>query len=201
MLTSTYAMVAFSVEQAMLRNEIVSCRLQAREQLRPGGAFDNVLAALDRVQRLCQWRKLELYLLPALRQAGRAAEDILQEAAAMGQRAAQILASLRTRVAGALYGENLAPAEVGAAAELYCLLQLERLKHEEKSLFPLAQRVLSSENWFAIARQLMLCESGRDRAAVRVTVPSGPSRPPAFEAAAPKRRAFRPESEMTAAPL
>jgi hemerythrin-like domain-containing protein len=39
--------------------------------------------------------------------------------------------------------------------ECYCENLLERLEREEKELFPIAQRVISTDGWFRLASQFI----------------------------------------------
>jgi hypothetical protein len=167
MLTSTYALVAFSVEQADLRKDLLLCRAHARAQFHddPGGAVA-CAAVLEQLQRRFAWRKLERFLMPALRQAGRLAEALLGELEALAARAGAIFATLQGRLQRAAASAATWLADVSGTMAQYCDVQLERLGREESELFALARRLVSRDDWFAMARQIMLSEPprGADRA-------------------------------------
>jgi hypothetical protein len=153
MLTSTFALVAFSVEHAELRNELLLCRAHAREKFHlDRGAVDSAAGLLDQIHRRFSWRKLERYLVPALRKVSGAADALLAELGAIGERAGAILAALRTRLAAP---GRACLNEACSDIEQYCSVQLERLAREEGELFPLARRLVPRDGWFAMARQIM----------------------------------------------
>lgn len=167
MLTSTYALVAFSVEQADLRKDLLLCRAHARAEFHadPGGAVA-CAAVLEQLHHRFTWRKLERYLIPALRQAGRMAEALLGELDELASRAGAILAGLKGKMQRAGAASTAWLADVSGAVTQYCDVQLERLGREETELYALARRLISRDAWFAMARQIMLSEAPRaaDRA-------------------------------------
>ena len=99
-------------------------------------AFDN-----------CYWRKLDKFVVPALRRAG-AGGALLAELDAL------TLAAIEARADVHAAAAVLDPG-FGAALERCCTLLLERLEREERELFPLARTHVPSEAWFAIANQML----------------------------------------------
>ena len=87
MLTSTYTLVALSVEQARARVEVEALMERWRPKAWWGEGphqwtlrqFEQACEALRRVYESCHWRKLDKFVLPALRRAaaGAAAESLL----------------------------------------------------------------------------------------------------------------------------
>ena len=160
MLTSTYTLVALSVEQARTRVEVEALM----ERWRPNAwwgegphqwalrQFEQACEALRRVYESCHWRKLDKFVLPALRRAGAAAESLLMRLEGLSRRA------LEARVAAQAKAAEGNP-ECLCAVERCCRLLLERLELEERELFPLARAVISGETWFAIANQMLAHES------------------------------------------
>lgn len=153
MLTSTYTLVALSVEQARARLEVQALM----ERWRPGAwwgeapgmrQFELACDALRRVYECCHWRKLDKFVLPALRRAGVIAEALLARLEALSTRA------LEARVTAQTHAREGSP-ECLHAVEDCCMLLLERLDVEERELFPLARTLISGEAWFAIANQML----------------------------------------------
>ena len=153
MLTSTYTLVALSIEQASARIGLQSLleRWQpgARQHAMPTPreielACDALRVAFDN----CYWRKLDKFVVPALRRAG-AAAGLLAELDALTL--AAIEARADAHAAAAVHDPGF-----GAALERCCNLLLERLEREERELFPLARFHVPSEAWFAIANQMLV---------------------------------------------
>ncbi|CAN7315410.1 hypothetical protein [Massilia sp. LjRoot122] len=152
MLTSTYTLVALSIEQASARIGLQSLlerwQPSAWRHAMPtpreiGLACDALRVAFDN----CYWRKLDKFVVPALRRAG-AGTELLAELDALTM--AAIEARADAHAAAAVYDPGF-----GAALERCCNLLLERLEREERELFPLARTHVPSEVWFAIANQML----------------------------------------------
>ncbi|MDN4038487.1 hemerythrin domain-containing protein [Massilia sp. YIM B02443] len=153
MLTSTYTLVALSVEQARARVEVQALL----ERWRPGAwwgeppamrQYAQACESLRRVLDACHWRKLDKFVLPALRRCGAVADSLLAELDNLSQRAAEARSAAE---AAASEGD---PGCL-AAIERCCQLLLERLEREEQELMPLARNRISGEAWFAIANQML----------------------------------------------
>ncbi|SFD44317.1 hypothetical protein [Massilia yuzhufengensis] len=152
MLTSTYTLVALSIEQASARMGLQSLI----ERWHPAAwrhaaptprQFELACDALRMAFDNCYWRKLDKFVVPALRRAG-AAQDLLAELDALTL--AAIEARADAHAAAAVHDHGF-----GEALERCCNLLLERLEREERELFPLARTYVPSEAWFAIANQMM----------------------------------------------
>jgi hypothetical protein len=153
MLTSTYTLVALSIEQASARIGLQSLL----ERWQPGARqhrlptkreFELACDALRLAFDNCYWRKLDKFVVPALRRAGAAAE-LLAELNALTLAAIEARGDAHAAAAGQDPG-------FGAAIERCCKLLLERLEREERELFPLARTHVPSEAWFAIANQMLV---------------------------------------------
>ncbi|MGZ3182277.1 MAG: hypothetical protein ACXU8N_07550 [Telluria sp.] len=165
MLTATYTIVAMSVEQANVRSslnsfyQLVRGTFRHEDFLSPPQA-DYACEAMQRLYDAMCCRKVELYLIPALRRLTRVADRLLDELEQLRQAAAGTLAALverlRTRPAD---GAEEVSAFCGDA-EAFCGVLFARLDREEEQLFPLARVALPSEAWFAIAHQIMAREPG-----------------------------------------
>ena len=157
MLTSTYTLVALSVEQSRARLEVQALL----ERWRPGAwwgeppamrQYQQACEALRRVLDDCHWRKLDKFVLPALRRCGAVADGLLDELDGLSRHAAD---------AGSAAEVAASEGDPGclAAIERCCQLLLERLEREEHELMPLARSKISGEMWFAIANQMLAHDS------------------------------------------
>ncbi len=157
MLTATYTLVALSVEQTSVRTSLQALQKLLRNSFREQNTLSQmqVDVSCDTVRSLydsCHWRKLDKFLIPAVRRAGDGADRLLDELDALSQAAADAMsAALRT-------ADVSAPEQVAqfcGALDLFCAALLERLEREERELFPVAGSVISNEDWFAIANQML----------------------------------------------
>ena len=152
MLTSTYTLVALSIEQASARISLQSLLERWHPESSQFAAptprqFELACDALRVAFDNCHWRKLDKFVVPALRRSGAAGEliadlDALTLAAIEARADAHAAAAVQDR-------------GFGAALEQCCKLLLERLDREERELFPLARTHISSEAWFAIANHML----------------------------------------------
>lgn len=153
MLTSTYTLVALSVEQSRMRVEVQALL----ERWRPGAwwgeppalrQYEQACEALRRVVDNCHWRKLDKFVLPVLRRRGNGSDALLRELDILSRGAVEARAAAQS---AATRGD---PGCL-AAIERCCQLLLDRLDLEERELLPLARSVIPGEAWFAIANQML----------------------------------------------
>ena len=171
MLTVTYSFVAVSAEQEKAHG--ILSRLQQYIQNAWQGLQNVDLAFLDAAfNRLlqfddyCRNRKVERYLIPALRCATREADALIAELEALSARGAEILHAVGRHLASALEVSSIGAGEICHSMELYCRSLSTRLKKEDDLLFPLARRLLSVEEWFSLAAKFLADDaeaSGRRR--------------------------------------
>ncbi|MCS0628291.1 hemerythrin domain-containing protein [Telluria mixta] len=158
MLTSTYTLVALSVEQTTVRAALQSLLDELRAL--PGdfstlaaGRAAQLCAALRQVYDNCHWRKLDKFLVPALRRSTAAADGLLEELERLSGKAAVAMSTAEACVGAA---DHPVPREVFCHAVEYCVGALRsRLEREEKELFPLARTAVGGDAWFAIANQML----------------------------------------------
>jgi hemerythrin-like domain-containing protein len=160
MLTATYTLVALSVEQANVRVSLESLQKQLetnfihQSALTPG----QVAYACDVVKRLyesCHWRKLDMFLIPAIRNATGDAEELLHSLEELGRCAADAVGVLAIKLGSTAVDNTNKVAQFCAAIESFSAATLKRLELEEKKLFPVARSVISGEAWFSIANQML----------------------------------------------
>jgi hemerythrin-like domain-containing protein len=191
MLTSTYTLVALSVEQTAVRSALQAL---ARElHALPGdagtlapGQCAHLCAELRKVIDDCHWRKLDKFLVPALRRATSAADGLLHDLEQISRSAADFLAAAEACVDAGGRGvdrDTFLDAVEQCVAAMRC-----RLEREEHELFPLARGAVRGEAWFAIANQMLAHDAvARER---RGSVRLGRGRP---DALGPRRPLYEPQ--------
>jgi len=167
MLTATYTLVALSVEQTNMRVSLHAVqqlvqKSYARQSALTGGQADYVCDTLRRLYESCQGRKLDRFLLPALRRtsAGAGAEPLLCELDMLSRSAAEALGTACRLAAGSIDDEDGVDAFC-LAIERFCLALELRFDREERELFPIARGVIAGEAWFAVANQMLAYDAYR----------------------------------------
>jgi hypothetical protein len=178
MLTATYTLVALSVEQTSMRLSLhaVQQLLQksyARQSALTEGQADYVCDTLRRLYESCQGRKLDRFLLPALRRTGAGAEPLLCELDMLSRTAADALGTACRLAAGSIDDEEGVNAFC-LAVERFCVALELRFDREERELFPIARAAIASEAWFAVANQMLSYDAYREEHRRRVPPPAGP---------------------------
>jgi len=181
MLTATYTLVALAVEQASMRtkistfHEMVDTRLAVRPSLSQG-EVDDTCHLMQRLYDAVHWRKVEIYLVPALRKATRAADQLLLELDGLKLAAANALCALGSLVQSGAVDSEARVREFCRCASGFCQALLLRLEREENELFPLARAAIGRGAWFTMANQLLLQDVER-RSAAPATIPAGRREP------------------------
>jgi hypothetical protein len=160
MLTATYSLVAIAAEQDKTRAML--SRMQQYLQATWRGLktidFSFLESAFGKLMQFDKYfgaRKLERYLIPAMRTAGREAENLVAELDALNAKGAGILRSLGEQLADAFEASAGRINQICHAMESYCGTMLVRLEREERELIPMARRLFSIEDWFTIAAQFL----------------------------------------------
>lgn len=169
MLTATYTLVALSLEQASVRVSLQSFQkyLQAnflyQSALTPG-QVDFTCKSLQRLYDTCHWRKIETYLIPAIRHAAQAPSQLFAELESLNRACADLLAVVdQCRTARQVDSEDKV-LQFCQAVDGFCSTMLRRLELEEKQLFPLARSVISGEAWFSIANRMLASDAHKQEA-------------------------------------
>lgn len=178
MLTATYSFIAITAEQTHARAYLqkLQQRLQAALKGAPHpdvGFLDAVWNKLARFDTYCRHRKVEVYLIPALRNVGGEADALIEDLEGLSAAGAALLRSVGERMAAGGKTEQMYIQELCREMECYCRKLSIRLDKEEQALLPFARRYLSAEAWFSIAAKLLadpanVCEAGEQR-----RIPSG----------------------------
>ena len=166
MLTATYTLVALSVEQASVRVSLQSLRKLLPSNFMNQSALTagQVSYACDALQRLfhsCHWRKIDIFLIPAIRRATSHANSLLDELDALSDVAGQAIADVVARVNAGPINTASAVRHVCSGIDTFCDAMLARLDREEHELFALARTMISGEDWFAVANQMLAHDAYR----------------------------------------
>jgi hemerythrin-like domain-containing protein len=180
MLTATYTLVALSVEQASVRLSVLSFQQYVRTTLMQQnritlGQLEYACDTLTRLYQACHWRKIDMYLIPAIRKATERADRLLDELNRLNQAALGVIRSLQDQLGTLAEVRDDQVAQTCASIEAFCAALLQRLEKEERELFAIARRVICGEAWFSIANQLMMHDARlveTRRASVSGTAPA-----------------------------
>jgi hypothetical protein len=174
MLTATYTLVALSVEQTEMRvslhavQQLVEMHYSTQRSLGAAQA-KYVCATLQQLYKACQGRKLDRFLLPALRgaAAGTAATApaagaalLLDELARLDATADAALAAVCRHAEGEL-DDEVCVAAFCTAVLRFCSALGNRFEREESELFPIARAAIAGAAWFALANQMLAHDAWR----------------------------------------
>lgn len=164
MLTATYSLVAMSVEHANVRASLNAFQSLIRttfapEQSLSAGQVDFACLAMQRLYNAFNCRKVELFLIPAVRKATHVADRLLAELDSLRENASLAMAAILERVRTTAVSSQQEVAAFCAAADSFCTALLTRLEREERDLFSIARTVLPVETWFDIAHGMIAAES------------------------------------------
>ncbi len=161
MLTATYTLVALSVEQATVRMSLqafqkyVRCTLMQQHSVTLA-QLEAACVTLQQIYQACHWRKIDMYLIPALRAATERADQLLEELNHLNQVALEAIRYLQEQYGALADGRDETAGKICESIENFCSAMLLRLEREELELFALARRAIGGEAWFEIANKLML---------------------------------------------
>lgn len=168
MLTATYSLVTISTEQSKVRRILVKlqqCIRNAWRNLKENNlsSIESAFNSLSQFDKYFRTRKVEVYLIPAVRRATSNADTFLEELESLSAVGMDILRSVREQLRRAAEGGGVRIGDICNSMELYCSQLLKRLAREEEELFALARRLFSVDEWFALAAKF-LSEEQQSRA-------------------------------------
>ena len=159
MLTVTYSIVTLKLEQENMRWNFSALQqyiLSSMKNLNHVSSmeFECMLNRLSQFEQYCQQRKVEIFIVPALRKFTREADGLLDELDSLNQYCFSILCKLRARLQQVMREGILKIEEVCSSIELCCsTIYARRCKREQ--LVELAERVIPHEEWFDLAASFM----------------------------------------------
>lgn len=171
MLTATYTLVALSVEQTNMRVSLHAIqqlvqKCYARQRALTEGQAEYVCTSLRQLYEACQGRKLDRFLVPALRRSGAGAganteaEPLLIELDMLSRSAAESLAAA-CRLANSTIDAEEDVDAFCMAVERFCAALALRFDREERELFPIARGAIGGDAWFAVGQQMLAHEAYR----------------------------------------
>jgi hemerythrin-like domain-containing protein len=182
MLTATYTLVALSVEQASVRVSLQSLQKLLQSNFHYQSALTQVQVkhtyhAVQRLYDTCRWRKIEMFLIPAIQRATHDADQLLPDLDCLSRAAATSMDALAEGLDNTLIDCEAKVANFCACVETFCGALLQRLEREEKELFPVARAVISGETWFSLANQMLAHDANRQERKPLPKVVDGPRMP------------------------
>jgi hypothetical protein len=159
MLTATYSIVTLKLEQKKARwnfsalqryifNNIKILKSNSRID------FESMLNRLSQFEQYCHQRKMEIFMIPALRKFTHEADSLLEELESLRSMSLSMLSSLREKLQDALRQGALKIEEVCNSLEQCCSNLYKKLIKEEE-LVQIAERVIPQEEWFDIAASFL----------------------------------------------
>lgn len=160
MLTSTYSLIVFSEEQTSIRTKIAALRDHIQQVLKDASVIDSkiadsVLTQLNDFHDCVHYRRVDIYLVSRMRKMSWHAASLLAELESLSLLSLNMLRSVTEKMIKTIKRSGAIVAEVQDAVELYCGTLLNKIEKEEQELFPMAVQLLTPEDWFQIARQLL----------------------------------------------
>jgi hemerythrin-like domain-containing protein len=160
MLTATYSLVAISTEQKTARSILSTLQRHIRSCMKKLQELDlnKLKSAVDKLSqfdRYCHTRKVEMYVIPAVRGATDEVDSLLAELESISARCIDILRSAQEQLRQAFEQGIVKVNELCSSLEIYCDNLLKRLAKEEEELLPMVGRLLTADEWFPIAAQFL----------------------------------------------
>jgi hemerythrin-like domain-containing protein len=166
MLTLTYALVALKVEQTKLQGRLTGLQQRVQKERSKKVTFEqakmeSLLADFMLLDDACHSRNIELYVVPALRQATPEADKVLADMDTLTSMGRIVLRNVRNNLRKVATQSSDDINEFFDSLESYCQNMMNCLRAEETHLLPLAQRYISGDEWFDIAAKFISHESER----------------------------------------
>lgn len=168
MLTATYVLLTLSIEQKKERHFISRLLQYVQSIARRPQEIDPVfiesqLKQLTSLAEARHQRKVEVCLMPAVRAAEPNCTSLIEDLETLSQRGSAMLNAVYRCLRRAMRRSASQGKFLCTTIDLYCQNLLKRLDKEEQELLPLAQKVISSEEWFEIGSKF-LEQDGEDAA-------------------------------------
>jgi len=165
MLTATYSLVSIAAEQEKARKLLGKLQQYVHTAWKGLNGLDfpfleAAFGKLVRLENYCRSRKLELYLMPVLRAVSREAEELVLDLEKLRHSCTDAVRHIGGQLRGAPILGAAEMSGVLQSMETYCSCLFARFEREEKELLPLARRLLSVEDWFAIAANFLSADGG-----------------------------------------
>jgi DUF438 domain-containing protein len=167
MLTTTYSLVAINLEQKNAYKML--SRLEQDIDLRKKNAKQNgtnntdasaeylkyILSEFTQIENYFRCRKMEMYVIPAIRKATENIDAVLTELEFLDDLENAAIRTVIEQIQWAIDNQSVQPDLLLSAMEQYCQSLLKRLVKEDEQLLPVARNVLTGDEWFNIAVECM----------------------------------------------
>lgn len=168
MLTATYSLVAITAEQEKTRSRLTRFQRFVEASWKDLQAIDFgfLEAGFQRMLQFDQFlrqRKIELYLIPALKGLSREADLLIAELEALAAQAGRVLQETASELAARVEFSRIQVSQACESMQAYCRCVASRLHLEDQALLPLARRLLSVEDWFRLASEFLSRDSQDER--------------------------------------
>lgn len=167
MLTATYSIITLKVEQnrarwtlSSLQQTILNCLRNIRQA--SGIDVDALLSRLNQFEQYCRRRKMEVFVIPALRRFTHEADALLDEIEELGKISLALLGALRDKLHLAIT-HGVATFDDLTAAFEQCCAHVYRWLAREDELVQIAERVIPGEAWFGIAASFLSQDADTNR--------------------------------------
>ncbi|MDB5839292.1 MAG: hypothetical protein JWQ23_1244 [Herminiimonas sp.] len=159
MLTATYSLVTLSIEQKNahcgLSKLEKSIKNSVSDHAHPDPAMlASAVSRLSRFDEYCHGRRVEVYVIPAIRKATREADSLLDELESLATQAHGLLRKVREGLRMAFEQGMARVNDLCRSMELFCVTLFKRLSKDEE-LVRVAQRVISIDEWFVMAADFL----------------------------------------------
>lgn len=160
MLTATYSIVAMETEQTRACTILDVTRagiaaLWGNLQNEDPRRIETVLLGLARFDWYCHQRKVEKYVIPAVRGSSHEIDAIVGDLDSLSSVGIDFLERAVEQERLMFDRRTSHLIDLCGAMEAYCDCLQQRLRKEEEELLPLVWRMLSVEDWFRLAAQFL----------------------------------------------
>ena len=165
MLTATYVLLTLSIEQKKERHFISRLLQHVQSIARRPQEIDPVLIE-SQLKELTSFaesrhqRKVEACLMPAVRAADSNCAALINDLEALSRLGKAMLNAVHKCLHRAMRRSASQGKFLCRTIDMYCQNLLTRLDKEEQELLPLAQKVISSDDWFEIGSKFLAQEDG-----------------------------------------
>lgn len=165
MLTVTYSIVALKVENKKAHRTFSSIQRHIMNGIRnikgvSKKDFEQMLNRLSQFEKYYRERKIQVFLIPAMRNLTHEADALLDEIESLSVHSQSLLKLLRERIQEGFRLGRVLVEEVCSSLELCCANLYRRLAREEE-LVQIAERLIPNEAWFGIAANFLLYDARR----------------------------------------
>ncbi len=168
MLTMTYSLVAMTIEQKNTRKML----LELEQKIKNNNWNDTkncdlsyikmILNKFIQFDKYFHSRKVEIYVIPAIRKTTEKIDCLLAELESLSSQAINSIRLMYEKTQRTISKEGIKTDVLFSSMEHYCQSLLKRLIKEEEQLFPVVRCLLTSEEWFTIAVECMSDNKNQD---------------------------------------